>query len=268
AGVLRKAHNRNKHGWSTLAAFGVGTLGLIVWLAWLFGALPATWGWFPVKLGTYVFLLPVYFTVCHRMLPFFTRNIVMQAGGSYDMWRPNWSLPVVWALLIVHFVLEWQGLLSWRWLADVPLALVFAVHAWKWQPWRAMKPGLLAVLHLAFAWLPVALVRFSVQAIVLATSGGYVLGRAPWHALAIGFFGSMLVGMVTRVTHGHAGRPLAMGFVPWLCFGLLQAVVIVRIVAEVAPDMYLWLVVAGAGWLVAFLPWALRGMYIYLTPRS
>ena len=112
-----------------------------------------------------------------------------------------------------------------------------------------------------------AFILFSVQDIVLATGGGYVLGRAPLHALAIGFFGSMLVGMVTRVTHGHAGRPLEMGFVPWLCFGLLQVVAVVRIVAEVAPDMYLWLVIAGAGWLLAFLPWVLHGMRIYLAPR-
>ena len=33
-------------------------------------------------------------------------------------------------------------------------------------------------------------------------------GRAPAHALYIGFFGSLLVAMVTRVTQGHSGRPL------------------------------------------------------------
>src|SRR5699024_10566759 len=117
--------------------------------------------WFSVKLGTYVFLLPIYVTVCHRMLPFFTRNILMRAGSGYEMVRPGWSLPVIWALLLLHFVLEWRNLLAWRVLADVPLALVFAWHAVKWQPWRAMRPGLLAVLHLAFAWLPLAFVLFS-----------------------------------------------------------------------------------------------------------
>lgn len=174
---------------------------------------------------------------------------------------------MVWVLLVAHFVLEWQNLLAWRALADVPLALIFAAHWLKWQPWRGMQPGLLAVLHLAFAWLPIAFILFSIQDLSLATGGAAVLGRAPLHTLAIGFFGSMLVGMVTRVTHGHAGRPLQMGFVPWLCFVLLQVVVIVRIVAEVAPDMYWWLVVAAAGWLVAFLPWVLHGARIYLSPR-
>jgi uncharacterized protein involved in response to NO len=265
AQVLVRSANRNQHGWSCLAAFSVGTLALALFVTWLFAGISGGWALLAVKVGTYGFLLPVYFTVCHRMLPFFTRNIVKQ---DYVMVRPAWSLPLVWALLIAHLLLEWQGRVAWRALADIPLALVFAWHAWQWQPWRAMRPGILAVLHLAFAWLPVAFVLFSVQDVVLAASGHMVLGRAPLHVLAIGFFGSMLVAMVTRVTHGHSGRAMRMGPVPWLCFALLQIVVVVRVVAELAPDMYLWLVVAGAGWLLAFLPWVLRGAWMYLTPRA
>ena len=41
-------------------------------------------------------------------------------------------------------------------------------------------------------------------------SGEWALGRAPIHALGIGFFGGMLVAMVTRVTMGHSGRALKM----------------------------------------------------------
>jgi uncharacterized protein involved in response to NO len=264
ARVMLHASKRNQHGVSCVAAFSVGTLALAVFVAWLFDALSATWVWFAIELGTYGFLVPMFFTVCHRMLPFFTRNIVKD---DYQMVRPAWSLPVVWALLLTHFVLQWQSLIAWRWLADVPLTVIFAWHALAWQPWRARHNSLLVVLHLAFAWLPIGFALFSVQDIVVATGGPMVLGRAPLHAIGIGFFGSMLVAMVTRVTHGHSGRPMRMGPVPWLCFGLLQAVAIVRIVAEVAPDMYLWLIVAGAGWLIAFLPWVARGAWIYLTPR-
>jgi uncharacterized protein involved in response to NO len=124
------------------------------------------------------------------------------------------------------------------------------------------------VLHIAFAWLPVAFVLFAAQDIVFALHGEVVLGRAPLHALAIGFFGSMLVAMVTRVSQGLSGRPLQMGAVPWLCFVLLQGVALLRIRAELGGDMYLWLVIAGAGWLLAFLPWVLRSAWIYLTPRA
>lgn len=276
AGVLRRAKDRNSHAWFSLAALCSGALGLAAFLAWLFGA-PADWAIASIKLGTFGFLLPMYFTVCHRMLPFFTKSkldAVAQLRGpkqpriSYEIIRPSWSLPVAWVLLLTRFVLDWRGQLQLLWLVDVPLLLVFGYHALAWQPWKAMGNGLLAVLHLAFAWLPVAFVLYVVQGLIYAIDGSAVLGRAPLHALGIGFFGSMLVAMVTRVTQGHSGRPLEMGAVPWVCFVLLQAVVVLRIGAELGGDMYLWLVLAGTGWLLAFLPWVLRSAWIYLTPRA
>lgn len=262
AKVLRAASNRIDHAKSCLLALVLGTLGLLAFLAYLFGA-PEACAQLAIRIGTFGLLLPIFFTVTHRMLPFFSGNVVK----GYRVIRPRWSLPVVWVLLLAHLLMDWRGALAWLWLADVPLALVFAWHALAWQPWKAMRPGILAVLHLAFAWLPVAFVLYAVQDVVYATRGEMLFMRAPLHALSIGYFGSMLVAMVTRVTQGHSGRPLQMGAVAWLCFVLLQIVVLLRIRAELGGDVYLWLVIAAYGWLVAFLPWVLRSAWIYLTPR-
>ena len=121
------------------------------------------------------------------------------------------------------------------------------------------------------ALLPVAFALYAVQDIIYATSGSLLFLRAPLHALGIGYFGSMLVAMVTRVTQGHSGRPLQMGRIAWLCFGLLQVVVLLRLRAEFGGgadyNPYLWLVIAAYGWLLAFAPWVLRSAWIYLTPR-
>ncbi|OOG38538.1 MULTISPECIES: NnrS family protein [unclassified Rhodanobacter] len=262
ATVLHASGERDNHARSCLLAVGLGTLGLLAFLVSLFGG-PFECATLAIRLGTFGLLLPIFFTVTHRMLPFFSGNV----AADYRVIRPRWSLPVVWVLLLVHALLDWRNALGWLWLTDVPLALVFAWHALAWQPWKAMRPGLLAVLHLAFAWLPLAFVLYALQDVIYAASGHLLLGRAPLHALAIGYFGSMLVAMVTRVTQGHSGRPLQMGAVAWLCFGLLQIVVLLRIRAELGGDMYLWLVVAAYGWLLAFLPWVLRSAWIYLTPR-
>jgi len=261
--VYRASERRDDHARSCLLALGLGTAGLIAFLAYLFGG-PDACATLAIRLGTFGWLLPIFFTVVHRMLPFFSGNVL----AGYRVRRPRWSLPLVWTLLLAHALLEWRGMPGWLWLVDVPLALVFGWHAWAWQPWKAMRPGVLAVLHLAFAWLPLAFVLYAVQDVIYASSGQFVLGRAPLHALGIGFFGSMLVAMVTRVTQGHSGRLLQMGAVAWLCFGLLQLVVLLRIRAELGGDMYLWLVIAAYGWLVAFLPWVLRSAWIWLTPRA
>ena len=263
-GVLRASvAERKGHARSALTALCLGMLGLVIFLAYLFGA-PDECATLAIKIGTFGLLLPIYFTVMHRMLPFFTGGIVK----GYPVIRPGWSMPVVWVLLLVHLVLAWRNELGWLYLVDVPLALVFAWHSLTWRPWKAMHPGILAVLHLAFAWLPVAFVLFAIQDVVYASSGQFILGRAPLHALGIGFFGSMLVAMVTRVTQGHSGRPMQFGKVAWLCFGLLQVVALLRIRAELGGDRYLWLVIAAYGWLLAFLPWVLRSAWIYLTPRA
>lgn len=262
AQVFRASRERNDHARSCLLALGLGTLGLVAFLAYLFGG-PDACATLAIKLGTFGLLLPIFFSVVHRMLPFFSGNV----ARGYMVIRPRWSLPLVWLLLLAHLLLDWRGAPGWLWLADIPLALVFGWHALAWQPWKAMRPGVLAALHLAFAWLPLAFVLYALQDVMYAASGRLVLGRAPLHALAIGFFGSMLVAMVTRVTQGHSGRPLQMGAVAWLCFGLLQLVALLRIRAELGGDAYLWLVIAAYGWLLAFLPWVLRSAWIWLTPR-
>lgn len=263
AGVLCAAEKRNQHAWSCLAALCLGVVGLVAFLAFLFGA-PAPCARFAVKLGTFGLLVPVYFTVSHRMIAFFSGNVVK----GYVVRRPAWSLPLAWPLLLAHLVLDLAHAQAFLWLADAPLALLFGWHAIAWQPWKAMRPGLLAVLHIGFAWLPIAFVLYTAQSLCLFAGHGPVLGLAPLHLLTIGYFGSMLVAMVTRVTQGHSGRPLQMGAVPWVCFALLQGVVLLRVWAELARDGYLWLVIAACGWLVAFLPWVLRSAWIYLTPRA
>lgn len=262
AGVMRPVSPWRQHEKSCLAALALGTLGLCLFIAFALGA-PSTLAIVAIKLGTFGWLLPIYFTVCHRMIPFFSGNV----ASDYVVRRPAWSLPVVWTLLLAHLVIELCGWPAWLWPVDAALALVFAWHAWAWQPWKARRPGLLLALHLAFAWLPLAFVLYALQSAWLCFAHQAVLGRAPLHVLAIGFFGSMLVAMVTRVTQGHSGRPLQMGVVPWVCFALLQGVVIMRVAAELVTDTYAWLVWAGCGWLIAFLPWVVRSTWIFLTPR-
>ena len=173
---------------------------------------------------------------------------------------------MAWILMVAHLWLELRHGYAWLWIVDAPLALLFAGLLVAWWP-RARMPPLLRVLYLGFAWLPVAFSLYAWQSYWLAVSGDFALGRAPAHALFIGFFGSLLVAMVTRVTQGHAGRPLQLGRVAGVAFALMQGVAIVRIVAEFSVDPLRWQALAAIGWLVAFAPWVIRSGWIYLTPR-
>ncbi|SHF12377.1 NnrS family protein [Thermomonas hydrothermalis] len=250
------------HAWSCFAALTLGLLGLLLMAAFLHGAHPWTVV-VAIKLGSFGLLLPVYATVAHRMFPFFAGNVV----AGYRPWRPMWLLAALWALLLAHLGLTLAHRESVLWPVDTVLALGSAWVLWHWWP-RGKAPGLLWVLFFGFAWLPVAFALYAVQSAILAAGGELVLGRGPAHALFIGFFGSLLVAMVTRVTQGHSGRPLAMPAAGWFAFALLQLVAVLRIVAEALADTYAWQVMAAAGWLLAFLPWVLRSLSIYLHPRA
>ncbi|MFT3756079.1 MAG: NnrS family protein [Pseudoxanthomonas sp.] len=250
------------HAWSCFAALALGFAGLMAMVVFLHG--DSAWAVFAsIKLGSFGLLLPVYLTVAHRMFPFFAGNVV----PGYRAWRPMWLLAAMWVLLLIHMTLELVHAYAWLWPVDAALAVGAAWVLWRWWP-LGKAPGILWVLFAGFAWLPVAFALYAAQSVAYALTSAFVLGRGPAHALFIGFFGSLLVAMVTRVTQGHSGRPMAMPAVGWFASVALQLVAVVRIAAEIAPDSYLWQAIAAAGWLAAFLPWVLRSLSIYLRPRA
>ena len=249
------------HARSCFAALVLGWLGVAMFLAFVLGASPQ-WAFASIKLGSFGLLLPIYLSVAHRMFPFFAGNAV----PGYTPWRPLWWLGAVWALGLVHLALELVHAYAWLWLADVPLLLLTGLAVWRWWP-RGPMPGLLAVLFIGTLWLPVTFALYTAQSLVFAFDGGFILGRAPMHALFVGFFGSLLVAMVTRVTQGHSGQPLKMYPIAWFAFVAIQIVATVRILADVLPDPGLWQALAAVGWLLALSPWVMRIGHIYLTPR-
>jgi uncharacterized protein involved in response to NO len=261
--VIFACAERDAHALSVYAAMHIGAFGLVSYLLHVLGG-PPPLARVAIQLGLFGMLLPIYFSVCHRMIPFFSANLV----PGYRVVRPGWSLPLLWALLCVHVALVAMDAARWSWPVDLALALFFAAHWLAWQPWKARRPALLAVLYLAFAWLPIAFTLFAVQELALWWDGTAILGRAPQHALTVGYFGSMLVAMVTRVTQGHSGRPLVLGRIPALCFIAVQFVTVMRIGSEFSRDQALWLALTACAWLLAFLPWVLRSLWIYVTPRA
>ena len=260
--LLKRERGTTWHARACFFGLSMGLLGLVAWGGFLLGG-DARLAFASIKLGTFGLLLPVYFSVAHRMFPFFAGNVV----PGYLAWRPLWLLGAVLALCVAHLGLELLHAYPWLWLADLPLLVLLLVAQWKWWP-RGPAPGLLLVLFLGLAWLPLSIGLYALQSIAYSLTGDFLLGRAPAHALFIGFFGSVLVAMVTRVTQGHSGRALVMPGAAWFAFAAIQLVALLRVFAEVMPDAIAWQAAAAVGWLLAFAPWVLRIGRIYLSPRT
>lgn len=259
ADVLRANRRTGKppcwHAVSALTALSVGLISAGLVSAFLVGGDPKLLRWGNV-LGLNGFILPMFLTVAHRMVPFFAGSAV----PGYQIWRPDWLLAMLWAFLLLRGAGELSMLPIVSGTAAFGLVACTGLMAWKWWP-RSPAPGLLRVLIWGFAWAPLG---FALTALVAV---GLPLGLAPTHALALGFAASMLVGMVTRVTHGHSGRPLAMVPLAWLAFGSIQLAAVVRITAALRTEHGLLLVVAALLFAVGILPWLLRNALIYLRPR-
>ena len=245
------------HGWSILAALSAGVIGQIGFLLFLVDPAGALALPLSNRLGLWAFLLPVFVTVCHRMVPFFAGNVV----AEYERWRPYWVLAAYWgatALLVAASQFELAILVTGGALI---LAALTGLMAFKWWP-RNGAPALLWVLIIGFTWAPIGYALAALSAI------GLQLGRAPEHALTIGFASSLIVAMVTRVTQGHSGRPLELPMVGRIGFIGIQITAIARIVAAINGEDGPWLVISAAIFVLAITPWVSRNAAIYLLPRK
>jgi uncharacterized protein involved in response to NO len=239
-------------GWLLIAAFASNEVHLIT-LA---------------KVGSiWLLLLPIFFTVSHRMIPFFSANVI----PGYKVVRPGWALALVPAGALIHAILELNGLPQWTWLVDLPMAACAIYLTLVWQLRASLATPILAVLHIGFAWLGIAFLLYAGQSLVLLATDQLVLAKAPLHALTVGYFSSMLLAMVTRVTLGHSGRALEIDRTTWGIFLVFQLAPILRIAAEL-PGLGFTLrghlqLCSGIIWLACFGLWSCKYVSIYWKPR-
>ncbi len=219
-------------------------------------------GWLRTA-GLWGFLLPVFVTVCHRMIPFFTASAV----PFVTAFRPRWLLGAMAGAPLLHGALELAGLAVWTWLVDLPVGVLMLWLTMRWGLAQSMTNHLLAMLHLGFLWYGIGLLLAGVQSMLLLAGGSASLGYAPLHALTIGFASSLLMAMVTRVTCGHSGRTLDADAVTWRLFQLLQMVAVLRVGGELWPDPAVMAVVALL-WVACFAPWCFKYAPVYWRPRA
>ncbi|MCX7896281.1 MAG: NnrS family protein [Rhodocyclaceae bacterium] len=248
-GVVRESrHPGKRHFYLAIAVIVAGLIGEGLYgasLLWLSAPLATA----AREAALWLFLLPTFFSISHRMVPFFTRLAV----GGRLLPQPMWLLPA--------FTLACWGRF-FAFFAEAPIilalcdALLFAMAFGLIVAWRCLHQighPLVGVHHLAMLWLPVAMAFYGFQDLV----GG--VGWAPLHALTVGYFGTMLLGMSARVVIAHGGGPLVFPAGLRTTFALFQLSPLMRLFAE-SPLASFALssalqAMAAAVWLGAWLSW-------------
>ena len=249
---------------ATLAVL-LGAMGDAVFLAWAAGADIPDGLAMAEMLGLWGFLTPTFLVVCHRMIPWFTSRIV----PNYVMIRPYGPLWIVLAGCLIHGVLAFAGHADLTWPADLVMAGIVFWFSAQWGVARgARQVRLLAMLHVAFLWAGLSFALSGIDSLAGFLELTWRAGHAPVHALGIGFFSAMLIGMASRVSLGHSGRKLEADAPTWELFWLVQSVAVVRMLPDLIPALPDRMVtLAGVLWLLAFGLWAWKYAPMYWRPR-
>lgn len=261
--LLKARYDDKRHPVITTIALLMGWLGILSYLVWLASDHAFALA-FSRHAGIWWFMLPILLAVCHKMIPFFSSRVL----ENYTMVRPYWALYFMLACVVLHGALELMQQTQLLWLADFPLLAISLYLSYSWGLLRSFKIKLLAVLHVGFAWLSIAMLLYGLQSLTLLVTGTAPFGLAPLHALTIGFFASMILAMASRVTLGHSGRELVADAATWTLFLGFQLTAVVRITPDLTglPASLFYPLAAGI-WLACYGAWFAKYGPIFWRPR-
>jgi uncharacterized protein involved in response to NO len=184
-----------------------------------------------------------------RIIPSFTRNWLAKLHSA--------RLPAVHGAIDNMAVgLLCAGLVLWAIFPDftaIGIVLVIAaiVNGWRLARWaggRTWAEPLLLILHVGYAWVVVGTALLG-----LSVLDAGVLASAAIHALTAGAIGTMILGVMPRVTLGHTGRALTANRATAIVFVLINAAATARVAASWnVGDLMVLLAVSAACWIAAF----------------
>jgi uncharacterized protein involved in response to NO len=178
-----------------------------------------------------------------RIVPAFTHNALQRVGSARAVRsRPlldRVSIGAVWALVLVDALALPAALAaSLRLLAAAALLLRMA----GWQPLATRRDPQLLSLHAGFAWLPIGLVLLALWQLDPS-----VPRAAGLHALGAGAFGTMILAVMSRVSLGHTGRPLAAPRAMIFAYLAVTVSAALRVAGALVPGWFVFSIPASAG---------------------
>lgn len=199
-----------------------------------------------------------------RVIPFFIRS---RLGDAARVPPPR---PVLEALSLGLLALAVPA--TWWVPGSTALGALYLVvgvlHGLRLVRWATppvWRVPMLAILYAGYAWLVVGLVLAGLAVFWPAV----VAPTLALHALTAGAMGSLILGMIARVSRGHTGRSIVADRVT---VGLFVAVTLSALLRVVAPMLMsgayvILLALSAAAWVLAFGGFAVRYAPILMTPR-
>jgi uncharacterized protein involved in response to NO len=178
-----------------------------------------------------------------RVIPFFTRRALETTPQSYP-WAERLSILTVILLPFVEiFQPQPMFVLIWAVIGTVS----HSVRLWGWRASGVWGEPLLWVLHLGYAWLVAGFALKGLAALEVVPTTAAV------HAYTAGTMGVVGLGIMSRASLGHSGRPLKASTITVCSYVLINLAALARVFGPITGlDPQVSYGVSGSLWCLAF----------------
>ncbi|OUS08248.1 hypothetical protein A9Q96_01960 [Rhodobacterales bacterium 52_120_T64] len=193
-----------------------------------------------------------------RVIPSFTRNwLVRQGPGRLP--TPVNRFDAFAIAIAIAAVLLWLAAPEFvgSRLLNMIAGAAHAIRLTRWAGWRTVAEPLVLILHVGYAFVPLGF-------LLLAISGGTQIP----HAWMVGVIGVVTLAMMTRVSLGHSGRPLASTKAIVALYGAIILAALLRITTEFLPHLNYLLYISATMWIAAFAGFAIAYYPILAKPHK
>lgn len=219
--------------------------------------------WTALRLAVYAIIV-LYVLKGGVLAPIFTGNALREKGRG-ELAPVNMALEIaaVGALLLLAVLDLAAAPAAWTGSAALTCALLHGWRTVRWQGWRVADVPLVLVMHLGFAWLVLA---FALKAAAELTG---IVPEAAWlHAFTVGSLGLMMLGLMTRVSLRHTGRPLVVPPVMLGAYVLMFVAALLRLAATVHGLGNAVVALSAGLWAAAFMLYFIVFCKTLVTPSA
>jgi uncharacterized protein involved in response to NO len=185
-----------------------------------------------------------------RIIPSFTCNWLKKQNAPIRLPAQPTSFDTATLALTALALIAWAVAPGFV-LSGVMLLLAGMAQAarlLRWQGIRAAREPIVAILHIAYLWIPIGLLLLG-----MSITTGRFSQSAALHALTAGAMGGMTLAVMTRATRGHTGRDLTAGPATVAIYVLITLAAAIRVASPLLPIDYMAAIdLASIAWIGAF----------------
>ncbi|MCK2149883.1 NnrS family protein [Marinobacter alexandrii] len=198
-----------------------------------------------------------------RITPAFSSGWLRQQGRDALVVKVVPRLDVL--SLVALVVLLGLFLAGSKWgggLSALVAAFLMVVRLLGWKGWLVASNPLLAILHISLLWIPVSLVLLAGNQLLGWPGGAWA------HAAGLGVIGSLVLGVMARVSLGHTGRALVLPRGMVFAFVAIQIAALARVVTAFGVvDWTIGVWISGMLWIMAYALFLVQYTGILMRPR-